>query len=179
MSTPYSRSLAQLHALFLSAILPRVEAHGRVYFRGLKCQDKRQDAIAEMIALSWKWFINLVQQGKDPAAFPTALATFAARAVRSGRRLARMERPRDVLSPRAQTRHSFSVESLPISTRTSRNNLYSSPHGQHRQYALEERLRDNTVTPVPDQVSFRLDFPAWCTTQRGHHYVGGSAQRQQ
>jgi hypothetical protein len=22
-------------------------------------------------------------------------------------------------------------------------------------------LRDNTITPVPDQVSFRLDFPAW------------------
>jgi hypothetical protein len=27
--------------------------------------------------------------------------------------------------------------------------------------AFEERLCDNTITPVLDQVQFRLDFPAW------------------
>jgi hypothetical protein len=30
--------------------------------------------------------------------------------------------------------------------------------------ALEERLRDNTLTAVPEQVCFRLDFPAWMNT---------------
>jgi hypothetical protein len=25
-------------------------------------------------------------------------------------------------------------------------------------------LRDNTVTPVPDQVQFRIDWPAWLAT---------------
>ncbi len=109
--------------------------------------------------------IRLVAQGKDPALFPSTLATYAARAVRSGRRLARMERPKDVLSPRAQQLHDFRVESLPVSTRAAYEHLYSSPHGQQRQDAFEERLRDNTVTPVPEQVHFRLDFPAWLKTR--------------
>jgi hypothetical protein len=30
---------------------------------------------------------------------------------------------------------------------------------------FEERLADNSVTPVPDQVAFRIDFPAWCRTR--------------
>jgi hypothetical protein len=30
---------------------------------------------------------------------------------------------------------------------------------------LEEALADNTVTPVDEQVAFRLDFPAWLQTQ--------------
>jgi len=152
-------STNQLQAAFL-ALLPRIKTHGRVVFRHLKGPDQKADAIAEMVALSWRWFLRLVQQGKDPALFPTAIASYAARAVHSGRRLAGMERAKDVLSPRAQHLHEFQVESLPISTRQSFENLYSLPHGQRRQDAFEERLRDNTVTPVPDQVSFRLDFPA-------------------
>ena len=31
-------------------------------------------------------------------------------------------------------------------------------------YALEEALHDNTRSPVPDQVAFRFDFPAWLNT---------------
>jgi len=155
---------SSLHAAFLE-LVPMIRTHGLVVFRFLKCEDKREDVIQEMIALSWRWFVRLVQKGKDPTAFPTAIATFAARAVKSGRRLARMERPRDVLSERAQQLHGFKVESLPISTRTSHENLFAAPHGQRRQDAFEERLRDNTITPVPDQVSFRLDFPAWVHTR--------------
>jgi hypothetical protein len=156
---------ARWQAQFLSLILPYVERHAQVVFRHFKCPHRKEDAISECAALAWKWFLRLVRQGKDPAAFPTALATFAARAVRCGRRLARMERPKDVLSPRAQRLYGFTVESLPLSTRTSFENLYSVPHGQKRQDSFEERLRDNTVTPVPDQVCFRLDFPAWVRTR--------------
>src|SRR5262249_53763961 len=29
---------------------------------------------------------------------------------------------------------------------------------------LEDALVENTVSPVPDQVAFRLDFPAWLAT---------------
>jgi hypothetical protein len=155
----------RLHAQFLSLILPYVERHARVVFRHFRCPDRKEDAVCECVAVAWRWFLRLVKQGKDPAEFPSALATFAARAVRCGRRLARMERPRDVLSPRAQQEHGFSVESLPLSTRNTHENLYSVPHGQQRQDAFEERLRDNTITPVPDQVSFRLDFPAWLKTR--------------
>lgn len=39
--------------------------------------------------------------------------------------------------------------------------LIGLPHGQELHDPYEERLRDNTTTPVPDQVVFRLDWPAW------------------
>jgi hypothetical protein len=158
--------LAQVHANFLT-IVPRIEAHGKVYFRHLKCPHRREDAIQEMLALCWKWFVRLVERGKDPLQFPTTLAAYAAVAVRCGRRLTRPKRTKDVLSPRAQRLHGFKVESLPLSTRSSHEHLYSTPYGQRRQDAFEERLRDNTVTPVPDQVQFRIDFPAWLQTLTG------------
>ena len=89
--------------------MPRIERHGRVYFRGLKDADKLEEAIAEMVALSWKWFLRLVERGRDPARFPSAIAAFAARAVRSGRRLCGQERAGDVLSPLARRRRGFAV----------------------------------------------------------------------
>src|SRR4051812_10304292 len=100
------RSLATLHTAFLT-ILPRIELHGSISFRYVRCQDRRQNLIAEMVALAWAWFVRLAEKGKDGTQFPTALATFAARAVRSGRRLCGQERAKDVLSPFAQQRHGF------------------------------------------------------------------------
>ena len=44
-----------LHARFLM-MLPRIETHAKVYFRYIRCADKRADQIAETIALAWKWF---------------------------------------------------------------------------------------------------------------------------
>ena len=73
-----------LHARFL-LILPRVELHGRIYFRHVRCPHKKADAIQEMRALAWKWFLRLHQLGKDPAGFVTTFATLLSRAVNSGR----------------------------------------------------------------------------------------------
>ena len=151
--------LAHLHTAFLS-MLPRVEQHGRIYFRHLR-PHRKADAIQEMRALAWKWFVRLHQLGKDPADFVTTFSTLLARAVNSGRRLAGMAKAKDVMNPATQRRHGFRVEPLPNSARTTHEHLYASPHGQALLDAYEERLRDNTVTPVPDQVAFRIDFPAW------------------
>jgi hypothetical protein len=43
-----------------------------------------------MTAISWRWVIRLTQRGKDSTEFVSAIATFATKAVRSGRRLCRM-----------------------------------------------------------------------------------------
>ncbi len=142
--------LPALHARFL-ALLPRIEQHGRIYFRNLRCPHRKEEALQEMRALAWRWFQRLVRRGKDPAQFPSALASFAARAVRSGRRLCGQERLRDVLSPLAQRRHGFTVDKLP-DYRT----LARAPY--------EDALRDNSRTPPPEQVAFRCDFPAWLRT---------------
>jgi hypothetical protein len=144
-------SAPQLHAGFLS-ILARIEAHGRVYFRYLKCHDRREDAIAEMVALSWLWFLRLAGKGKDATAFASALASYAARAVRAGRKLGGKDRAGDVLSPVAQVQHGFAVGSLPDHSSLSGN-------------PLEEALTDNAKSPIPEQVAFRLDWPAWLATR--------------
>jgi len=136
-------------------ILPRIEQHGQVYFRNLKCSVSREEAIAEMVGLCWKWFVRLHERGKDPVHFVSALASFAARAVKSGRRVCGQEKARDVLSPVAQRRRNFCVGKLPdVST------LSDNP--------LSEALADNTMTPPDEQVCFRIDFPAWLTSLGDH-----------
>jgi hypothetical protein len=154
-----SPSLAHLHARFLE-LLPAVERHGQIYFRHLG-PDRKADALQEMRALAWNWFLRLHERGKDPADFVTHFATLLARAVNSGRRLAGMERAKEVMNPAAQRRHGFRVEPLPASTRVSHEELYGATRGQQRLDAFEERLRDNAITPVPEQVAFRIDFPRW------------------
>ena len=107
--------------------------------------------IRDRTGLCWRWHLRLAQRGKDSTRFPTALATFAARAVRSGRRLAGMDRSKDVLSPLAQQQQGFAVGKLPDCS-----TLDGSP--------LDEALHDNTRTPPDEQCAFRIDFPAWRAT---------------
>lgn len=141
---------AELHAHFL-AILPKIEAHARIMFRFIPCQDRKADMIHEAVALSWLWFTRLRDQGKNPTEFPTALAGYAARAVASGRQLCGQESSRDVLSRLARRKRQFSVSPLP-----DRNTFGGSN--------WEDALQDNTQTPVPDAVAFLCDFPAWLDT---------------
>jgi hypothetical protein len=143
-------SLERLHAAFL-AIVPRIERHGEVYFRHVRCPHRRADYIAEMVAVSWKWFVRATQQGKEVSQFVSVLATFAACHVRSGRRLCGQEKGKDALSPLAQTRHGFVVQALPAYSTLSGNPLF-------------EALADNAQTPPPEQAAFRIDFPEWLST---------------
>jgi hypothetical protein len=93
-----------------------------------------------------------------------AFTTYLARAVNCGRRLAGTAKAKDVFNPRTQKRRGFKVEYLPTCIRSGQEHLYASPLGQELQDELEERLQDNTITPVFDQVQFRIDFPAWLKT---------------
>src|SRR5262249_19974831 len=78
----------------------------RSVFGGFRCPHKQQEFRAEMVALARKWFLRQVEKGKDPLEFPRALATFAARAVGSGRRVCGHEKAKDVMSTLAQCRQS-------------------------------------------------------------------------
>jgi hypothetical protein len=150
LSVSVTLTVEQLHAGFV-AMLPRIELHGEVYFRHVRCPHRRADYVAEMVAVCWKWFVRATHQGKDVSQFVAAMATYAARHVRSGRRLCGQEKAKDALSPLAQTRHGFVVERLPDFSTLSAN-------------PFSEALRDNTQTPPPEQAAFRLDFPAWLDT---------------
>jgi hypothetical protein len=151
MSLPPGPSLDALQAAFLAQVLPRVLTHGRCYFRHVKCPHRKEELLAEMSGLAWLWFVRLASRGKDVTGFVSALATYAARAANSGRRVCGQERSRDVLSLLAQRRHGFLVSALPeVST------LSDNP--------LAEALHDNTQTPPDEQCAFRIDFPAWRAT---------------
>ena len=71
---------AALHARFL-AILPRIERHGEVYFRHVKCPHHKEELLAELRGLAWKGFVH---RGQAVHQFVSALATWAARAVNHG-----------------------------------------------------------------------------------------------
>jgi hypothetical protein len=66
---PARLTIAQLHDRFLT-ILPRIETHARIYFRGIRCPHRKADRIAETIALAFEWFRRLVQRGMDPTMRP-------------------------------------------------------------------------------------------------------------
>lgn len=149
-----------LHAAFL-VILPRIELHAKIYHRDTKCPDQRQDRIAETVALAFRWFVGLARRGKDASQFASALGSYAARAVRCGRRITGQESARDVMSPCAQRRRGFKVERLPHSTAVPHEELYGETDGQRQLDEYEERLQDNTVTPPPEQAAFRIDFARW------------------
>ncbi len=127
---------------FLS-VLPRVFAVVRFHLRQVRCPHRREEATCEAVALCWVWFVRLARRGRRPHTFATRLAGYAARAARSGRRACGSEPVGDVCSPACSQRKGVRLTSL------------SAPD------SLAEAVHDNTRTPVPDQVQFRLDFPAW------------------
>jgi hypothetical protein len=147
---PLPRKGEALQAHFAS-ILPTIERHARVYFRD-RGADRRGDAVAETVALAWVYFRRLAERGRDARQFPTVLAKYAAYHVRCGRRLCGMEAGKDVLSPLAQQRHGFCLGKLPDVSASDDN-------------PFTEALADNRQSAVPDQVAFRLDFPAWLLTR--------------
>src|SRR4051812_29295752 len=112
MTDELATATASLQAHFL-AIVPRIELHARIYFRHLKCPGKRDDAIAETVAVAWKWYLRLVEQQREISDFVSTLARYAASHVRAGRHLCGQERSKDVLSRLAQRRHGFFVQTLP------------------------------------------------------------------
>lgn len=156
-------SMPQLQAAFLT-LRRRIVTHAQIYFRHIPCLQRRADCIAEVVALCWQWFHRLAERGKDARRFPSVLASYAARAVRSGRRLCGRLKAKDVCSERAQRKHGFRVEALPALTYTHYEDLDAHIGGQRRLDIFEERLQDNTVSPIPEQVAFRCDFSSWLRT---------------
>jgi hypothetical protein len=159
LSTP----IAELHREFL-AMLPQILNVACFGFRDLKCQEKRADAIAEVVGLCWKWFRRLDELNRKDKAYATALAGYAVKQVRSGRGVVGQPKAKDAMNAHAQHRFGFKVERLPTTTSHHYADAYSTPTGQSHMDAFEEQLQHNLVTPVDEQVAFRIDWPAWLET---------------
>ena len=158
-----SPSPNDLHAAFL-ALVPTIKKRARIAFAYYKCANQKAEKVAEAVALAWKWFVRLHERGKDAATFPGVFAILVARAVASGRRLAGGEPLTDVMSRSAQRKHGFTIKGFSSDDSARSQERSSDPITQKTFDALEERLVDNRMTPIPDQAAFRIDFPQWLKT---------------
>ena len=85
-------------------ILPWVESHAAVRFRHLDVNE-RAEATAAATSRFFVSFLSVRAQGKNPSAFPSAIATYAVLAVNGGRRIEGGSTSRDALAP--ASRRSF------------------------------------------------------------------------
>ena len=38
-------------------LLPKIELHGKIFFRHIKCRQSKEEALQEMRALAWKQYV--------------------------------------------------------------------------------------------------------------------------
>ena len=131
-------------------MLPLIRSQARLAFCRLR-PELKEELVAEAVANAFCHFSRLVRAGKEGLAYATPLANYAIRQVIAGRRVGSKQNLCDVSSVVAQRRQGFTLRTLP--SESSEPNIWS------------EILADDTLTPVPDQVAFRLDFPAWLRIQ--------------
>ena len=70
------------------------------------------ERIADTIALAWKCYLQLLENGKDVDTFKMVFVFTVVRSVRCGRRVTGTEKAKDVMSNRAQRRHGFTVDAI-------------------------------------------------------------------
>jgi hypothetical protein len=154
ISQPAQRSpQIQDNELFLQ-LLPTIQDLACFAFRHLP-RYEREEAISAVICDAYCAFRRLAELGKQQLAFATPLARFSIARFRTGRCVGNKLNSRDIASSAAQRRRGFCLESL--------------ESGDCGPSVWLEILADNRLTPVPDQVAFRLDFSAWLSVQKHRH----------
>jgi hypothetical protein len=146
------------------ALLPRIIDCLRKACWRLRCAESRADFIAEGVGLCWKWFCRAVAKGKDVASFVTAMAKLAARAVQYGRTVCGQQKAKDVMSLTAKRKHGVVVERFG-SGQIHFQTASSGVGHQHKEILFEDALAENTVTSIPQQVMFRVDWPRFVEKQ--------------
>jgi hypothetical protein len=144
LQQPRQVTQAQRDERFLEMV-PAIERHAQVAFRNLQPQ-AREEAICSVLADAFCAYRRLAELGKQDMAYAIPLVRYAVARYRAGRCIANRTNSRDVSALVAQRRRGFRLDSL------DRVNVKST---------WADMLADNTLTPIPDQVAFRLDFPAW------------------
>lgn len=129
-----------------AALLPVILQYVAPAFQKLRPEAKAE-AVQEAIANAYVAYARLVERGKESLAFATVLARYAVSQVRTGRQVGGRLNIQDVSSGYAQYRKQFRLERL---------DQYDSKEG-----CWQEAVVEDYRTPVADQVSFRIDFPAW------------------
>jgi len=140
-----SSSVEYKQARFLE-LLPSIQNQARVAFRG-EPRELREELIAEVVANCFVAFVRLLDRGLDEVVYPTPLAKFAIKQVRSGRKVGTKLNSNDVSSERAQRSKGFILESL---TR----------YDQRKQEWKEILVEDRHAGPA-ETAACRVDFGDW------------------
>ena len=130
-------------------MLPKIEKQLVRAFRRLD-PEAREEAVQEGIVNCLIAFRRLVQRKKRRMASPTALAQYAIKHIKSGRVTGSRLNVNNPLSRYAQLRKRIHVTSLDRRQRET---------GEWVSAMAEDRR-----TPIPEQVAFRIDVPAWLAT---------------
>ena len=127
-------------------MLPKIERLASLAFRG-ESKDVREEMIQEVICNALVAFKRLYEKGRVDLAYPSVLALYGIRQVRDGRKVGSKLNVNDVMSSYAQQRKDVKVDRL---------DRFLKYEGEWVEAVVEDWR-----TPVPDQVAFRIDFPAW------------------
>jgi hypothetical protein len=129
-----------LHEKFVRE-LPELEVMGRAWFRGLGAE-ARDEAIQNTTALAWRYWLRLGENDRaDEPGLLRSVWWYALKQTRVGRTITRGE------GKRGKGRH----------------DVYDRTHGTTVEH-LDFNMFVGDSTPIPDQVAFRLDFPAFLNT---------------
>jgi DNA-directed RNA polymerase specialized sigma24 family protein len=131
-------------------MLPAIKNYARRAFRD-RDPEAREDAVQEVLANAAVAFARLAELDKIDLAYPQVLARYAIAQYHDGRRVGSRLRIGDVMSPYAKRKKGFRVESL---------DRFDKESGEWLEAVVED-----THTPVPEQVAFRIDFPTWLQSQ--------------
>ena len=135
----------QRNAQFLK-LVPDIKRQANMTLRDLRPQD-REEAICEVVAYAYCAFRRLVELGRQDVAYASPLARFGVARFRSGRRVGNKPNSHDVYVVAARRQRGISLVTLRPAGTSSDD--------------WAEALADDSLTPILDQVAFRLDFPAW------------------
>jgi RNA polymerase sigma factor (sigma-70 family) len=133
---------------FLS-MLPNICSVAQHAFRRLQ-PEAREEAVQEVVAHAFAAFTRLMQQGRQHLAFGSVLGRYAVTQYLAGRRTGSRLNSGDVMAPGQRRCHVESLDEF-------------DPHEDEWRAAMVE----DTRTPVPDQASFRIDFPDWLSVLGG------------
>jgi hypothetical protein len=142
----FRRTSTAWQDLFLT-MLPAIRRYARLCFRRLPIE-LREEYIQEALCNVCVAIARLADQGKLDLAYPCPLAHYAVAQVKSGRKVGGHLNCRDVLSPYCQRLKNVAIERL--------DHFDREENGW-----LEAVIQDTRTAPVPDIVSFRMDFGDW------------------
>lgn len=142
---PRKRGETDWQARFL-AMLPAIRRQAEWAFRRHDA-DAREEAVQEVVATALVIFRRLVERQRTEAAYPSSLAGFAIRRVRSGRRVATRLNARDVSSPYCRIRTGVRVRHLGLFCR--------------EDHLWQAHLVENRFAGPAEIAATRIDFGCW------------------